>query len=100
MAICHEAEMGCPRNEGADESDNRVEIGKGCEAMSKLSTEEYTILDHTAYRAAGGFYCGNSDAMRSLVNMGLMCSAGHKAFVDDEYFRLTPTGKQALEEKS
>jgi hypothetical protein len=42
----------------------------------ELNREQLAILDHTAHRAAGGFYCGDSPDMRALVAAGLMESAG------------------------
>ncbi len=64
--------------------------------MSGLTVEQIEILDHTARRAAGGLFCGDSADMRVLVANGLMESAGCKPFVLDEYFRLTDKGREAL----
>lgn len=61
-----------------------------------ITKNQRDILDHTAHRAAGGFYCGDSEAMQELVSLGLMVSAGKKDFVPDEYFTLTGAGRQAL----
>ena len=63
-----------------------------------LSKEQLAILNHTAYRAAGGLYCGDSPDMQGLVAAGLMVSAGKKSFVPDEYFRITGEGREALKD--
>ncbi len=63
-----------------------------------MTTNQREIIEHTAYRAAGRMYCGDSEDMQKLVSMGLMVSAGHKTFVADEYFTLTGAGCKALEE--
>jgi len=64
----------------------------------QLNKEQLAILDHTAHRAAGGLYCGDSPDLQALVDMGLMVSAGRKTFVPDEYFRLTSQGRSVLRE--
>ena len=61
-----------------------------------LTNNQRDILDHTAHRAAGGFYCGDSKDMQVLVQLGLMVSAGKKSFVVDEYFKLTFEGRKVL----
>ena len=72
-----------------------------------LNREQQEILIHTACRAAGGYYCGDSryycgdsQDMQVLVAAGLMESAGRKSFVPDEYFRLTPKGCDWLRDAS
>ena len=62
----------------------------------KITSNQQEILEHTAYRAAGGFYCGDSNDLQELVRLGLMTSAGKKPFVPDEYFKLTSKGRQVL----
>ena len=62
-----------------------------------ITKSQKEILEHTAYRAAGRMYCGDSVDMQVLVDIGLMVSAGRKGFVDDEYFTLTGAGRKALE---
>ena len=62
----------------------------------KLTDNQREILDHTAHRAAGGFYCGDSKDVQILVNLGLMVPAGRKPFVPDEYFKLTAKGRNEL----
>ena len=64
----------------------------------QLNKEQLAILDHTAHRAAGGLYCGDSSDMQELVEAGLMVSAGRKSFVLDEYFRMTGKGREVLRE--
>lgn len=64
-----------------------------------ITSNQQEILEHTAYRAAGGFYCGDSDDMQELVRLGLMVSAGRKPFVPDEYFKLTSKGREVLKGK-
>ncbi len=61
-----------------------------------ITANQREILEHTAYRAAGGFCCGDSDDMQELVRLGLMESAGRKSFVPDEYFKLTALGRESL----
>lgn len=61
-----------------------------------ITNSQREILDHTAYRAAGDLYCGDSDDMQELVRLGLMVSVGKKPFVPDEYFTLTGAGRKAL----
>ncbi len=65
---------------------------------SNLSAEQVSILDHTANRAVGGFYCGGGPEMDHLVSLGLMVPAGGKSFVSDPYFRMTAAGREALRE--
>ena len=60
-----------------------------------LSSRQFAILDHTINRASCGLYCGDSDAMQSLVVDGLMEFAGRKSFVPDPYFRVTEKGREA-----
>ena len=43
---------------------------------NKLSINQQEILEHTVYRAANGFYCGNSKDMQILIKLGLMRSVG------------------------
>jgi len=64
----------------------------------QLNKEQLAILDHTAHRAAGGLYCGDSPDMQKLVDAGLMVPAGRKSFVPDEYFRMTGQGRKAMRE--
>jgi len=66
----------------------------------EMNREQLAILDHTAHRAAGGFYCGDSPDMQELVKDGLMVSAGRKSFVPDEYFRMTGKGREAMREQA
>ena len=58
-----------------------------------LTQAQVEILTHTMYRAAGGFYCGDSPDMKLLIKLGLMRSVGRKSFLLDEFFKLTPKGK-------
>jgi hypothetical protein len=76
------------------------EFGNGAHAdlIEGLSREQKDILWHTATRAAGGLYCGNSPEMLELEEAGLMQAVGKKAFVPDEYFRITPEGLEVFEE--
>lgn len=64
--------------------------------LDMLTKKQVSILDHTAHRAAGGLYCGDSPDMQGLVALGMMVSAGRKSFVPDEYFRMTGKGREAL----
>ena len=63
-----------------------------------ITNNQLDILEHTAYRTTGGFYCGDSSDMQTLVKSGFMVSVGGKSFVLDEYFKLTNTGRQAMAE--
>ena len=65
-----------------------------------LTNNQREILYHTAHRAANSLYCGDSEDMQELVRLGLMRSAGKKSFVPDEYFTITPKGKQVLRQES
>jgi hypothetical protein len=62
--------------------------------------EQWDILYHTQYCAAGGYYCGGGKDMDALVAAGLMESAGRKSFVPDEYFRITGAGRTALRHRN
>ena len=64
-----------------------------------LNKEQLAILDHAVHRASGGLYCGDSQDMQALVSVGLMRSAGRKAFVPDEYFRITSKGIEFIKAK-
>lgn len=59
-----------------------------------LTKNQKDILDHTLYRAAGNYYCGDSDDMQVLIGLGLMRNAGIKPEVPDEYFTITALGKK------
>ena len=48
-----------------------------------LPREQRAILEHTAYHAAQGLFCGDSPDMPSLVTADLMKEAGRKSFVPD-----------------
>lgn len=61
-----------------------------------ITNKQREILEHTAYRAADGLYCGDSEDVQKLVKLGLLVSAGKKSFVPDEYFQLTALGCTAL----
>jgi hypothetical protein len=65
-----------------------------------MSRKQIEILDHTAHRAAKGFFCGDSPEMKELVEAGLMVSAGWKSFVPEEFFELTEKGFEYLGEKT
>lgn len=65
-----------------------------------ITKEQRGILEHATYRAVGNLFCGDSDDMQILVQLGLMESAGNKSFAPDEYFRLTRLGRKALQETS
>lgn len=62
----------------------------------KLTNNQREIIEHTAYRTANGFYCGDSEDMQKLIQLRLMKSAGWKPFVPDEYFALTKAGREYL----
>ena len=63
-----------------------------------ITREQLGILLHTRDRASAGAFCGDSPDMQELVRLGLMESAGRVSFVPDEYFRLTPAGRDFLRE--
>lgn len=58
----------------------------------ELTIKQIEIIKHTAYRAAHGLFCGDSEAMQALIALGLMEYAGSKAFVEEPYFRVTSAG--------
>ena len=62
----------------------------------ELTKSQKEILEHTVNRAANGNYCGDSDDMQALVVMGLMRSVGKTSFCPDEYFKITPKGREVL----
>ncbi len=57
-----------------------------------LTKEQRAVLEHTAFRAAQGLYCGSDSTVQSLVEAGFMVSVGKKSFAPDEYFKLTRKG--------
>ena len=59
-----------------------------------ITNNQREILDHTAHRAAGDFYCGDSSDMQELIRLGLMKPVGKKSFVPDKYFSLTDKGRR------
>ena len=59
---------------------------------TSLTQSQVDILEHTAHRAAGGFFCGDSPDMQVLVKLNLMYLAGRKGGVPDDYFQLAPKG--------
>ena len=61
-----------------------------------LSKEQIDIMRHTHNRSANGNYCGDSEAMKMLVAMGLMQSVGRASFCPDEYFSLTGAGRECV----
>lgn len=61
-----------------------------------ITENQREILDHTAHRATGGYYCGDSEDMKELVRLELMVFVGTKPFVPDKYFTLTGKGREAL----
>lgn len=71
-------------------------MGMPLRSDDKLNVEQLEIMRHTANRAAGGLYCGDSHDMQKLVARGLMEPAGQKSFVPDPYFRLTANGRAVL----
>jgi len=62
----------------------------------KLNKEHKEILNHTIYRAAGGFYCGGGKKMDELCEAGLMQYVGKKSFAPDLYYRITQKGREVL----
>lgn len=71
-------------------------IGPVAASSVALTREQIAMLHHTEHSASGGLYCGGGKAMAALVAAGLMESAGRKAFVPDDYFRITAAGRHAL----
>jgi hypothetical protein len=61
-----------------------------------ITQEQLEILRHTAYRAAGGLYCGGGVDMDYLARNGLMRCVGWKSFVPDPYFVITEAGHDIL----
>lgn len=61
----------------------------------QLNNEQKSIIEHTI---KNGIFCGGSEDMNKLVDAGLIKYAGRKSFVPDPYYRVTPAGKQALNE--
>lgn len=63
-----------------------------------MTTEELETMRHTATRAARGLCCAPPADMENLVKDGLMEFACKKPFVPEPYYRLTPKGKELLQE--
>ena len=63
-----------------------------------MNDEQLSILEHAAYRAPRGNYCGDSPDMQVLVSDGLMEYAGSVSWSPDRYYRLTDSGRAALNE--
>lgn len=61
-----------------------------------LTSEHIAIMKHTATRAAGGMYYGDSPEMRELEKAGLMVFMGKPAFSHDPVFSLTTAGKDIV----
>lgn len=66
----------------------------------QLSREQMEILNHTIHRTANGLYCGGSDAMSELVRAGYMRSQGKTGFCPDEYFSITPLGREEFHKEA
>lgn len=64
--------------------------------INPITNEQLEILRHTAYRAAGGLYCGGGADMDRLVRNGFMRCVGWKSFVPDPYFVITEAGRDIL----
>ncbi len=62
----------------------------------ELTKEMLDILDHTQHRATRGLYCGGSEAMDKLVDMGLMEYRGTVSWCPDKYYSITRYGSDAL----
>lgn len=62
--------------------------------LAALSKPHLEILRHTARRAPGGRFCGGSDTMTELVDMGLMKEAGRPDWVGDTFYTLTELGRR------
>ena len=64
--------------------------------MKDITKSQREILEHTTYRTANKMYCGDSEDMQSLVQAGLMRSAGKTGFCPDEFFTVTVAGRSIL----
>lgn len=60
---------------------------------NKLNKEQKQILEHTE---KNGIYCGDSNDMTILCDMGLMGFSGRKSFVPDGYYHITREGENAI----
>jgi len=58
-----------------------------------MTDEQREILIHTAERAAGHLYYGDSAAMQGLVTMGFMEFVGEPGFCEDKVFTWTTKGE-------
>jgi hypothetical protein len=63
---------------------------------ASLNQRQISILEHTVNRAAGGRYCGGSEDMNGLVDMGLMLYIGKPAWCSDPFYAITDKGRAAL----
>ena len=66
---------------------------KGMSEM-KITKNQFDILDYTIYRAANGHFCGDSDDMQRLIELGLMRYVGKTAFCPDRFFGITRSGRK------
>ena len=64
-----------------------------------VTTNMIEIMKHTRDRAARGMYCGGGPDMTKLVEMGFMKSQGKVSWCPDEYFSLTPAGREFMKDK-
>ena len=58
-----------------------------------MNNEQIEIIKHTM---KNGLFCGGSQDMDELVELGYMEYVGKKSFVPDPYYRVTSAGKQAV----
>lgn len=63
-----------------------------------ISKKQKEILSHTINRAAGGRYCGGSEAMDELVDIGLMKYVGTPAWCPDKFYSITEKGRAVYAE--
>lgn len=52
------------------------------------------ILIHTMERTVGNRYCGSSEEMDKLVELGFMKCIGQAPFCPDKYYTITELGKK------
>lgn len=65
-----------------------------------MKSTQFEILDHTLHRAARNAFAGVSPAMIELIALGYMRSLGKPSWSPDEYFTITPAGREAYEMES
>lgn len=60
----------------------------------QLNNEQKAIINHTIENE---LFCGGSEDMDELCELGFMKFVGHKPFVPDPYYRVTDLGREEVD---